>query len=242
MWETLADEGAAQPELFGRRMHDLATLHGAENTLLATFDRAIAERPERAKNWHAFLESDAGGFRVSRAGVIVGQILLSQLDLPEDYRALVLNNLSVHLNDAGDGAGALAAIREAADIRRRLVQGNPARFEPDLAGSLNNLSNRLSDAGDGVGALTAIREGADIYRRLAQANPARFEPDLAMSLNNLSNQLSDAGNSTSALAVIQEAADIRRRLAQTNPARFSTVLEQSLRNLDLIRTKHPTRA
>src|SRR6266851_3953036 len=139
MWETLADEGAAQPELFGRRMHDLATLHGAENTLLATFDRAIAERPERAKNWHAFLESDAGGFRVSRAGVMVGQMLLSQSDLPKDYRALVLNNLSVHLSDAGDGAGALAAIREGFEICRRLEQANPARFSTVLEQSLRNL-------------------------------------------------------------------------------------------------------
>src|SRR5229473_415305 len=197
MWETLADEGAAQPELFGRRMHDLATLYGsAENTLLATFGHAIAERPERAQNWHVFLESDAGGFRGSRAGVMVGQMLLNQSHLPEDYRAFVLNNLSVHLSDAGDRAGALAAILEAAEIYRRLAQANPARFEPDLASSLNNLSSELSDAGDRAGALAAIREAAEIYRRLAQANPARF----------------------------------------------STVLEQSLRNLDLIRTKHPTRA
>jgi len=232
MWETLADEGAAQPELFGRRMHDLATLYGsAENTLLATFGHAIAERPERAQNWHVFLESDAGGFRVSRAGVMVGQMLLNQSHLPEDYRAFVLNNLSVHLSDAGDRAGALAAILEAAEIYRRLAQANPARFEPDLAMSLNNLSNRLSDAGDGVGALTAIREAVEIRRRLAQANPAHFEPDLAASLNNLSNRLSEAGDGAGALAAIREAAEIRRRLAQANPARFEPDLAMSLNNL-----------
>src|SRR5712691_1352477 len=91
----------------------------------------------------------------------------------------------------------------AVDIRRRLAQANPARFEPDLAMSLNNLSLRLSDAGDGAGALAAIREAAEIYRRLAQANPARFDPDLATSLNNLSNRLSDAGDGAGALAAMR---------------------------------------
>jgi tetratricopeptide (TPR) repeat protein len=232
MWETLADENAAQPELLGRRMHDMAMLHGpAEDTLLATFGRAIAGKPERAQNWRAFLESDAGGFRLSHAGVMVGRMFLSQPDLPEDHRASVLNNLSVHLSDDGDGAGALAAIREAVDIRRRLAQADPARFEPDLATSLNNLSNRLSDAGDGACAQAVIHEAADIFRRLAQANPARFEPDLAMSLNNLSVRLGNAGDGVGALAVIPEAVDIYRRLAQANPALFEPDLAMSLNNL-----------
>ena len=237
-WETLADEGAAEPELFGRRMHDMVTLHGpAENTLLAAFGRALADKTERAQNWRSFLESDAGGFRLSRAGILVGQTLLNQPDLPEDQRAFVLNNLSVHLSEAGDRAGALTAIREAVDIYRRLALANPARFEPDLAMSLNNLSNRLGEAGDRAGALTAIREAVDIYRRLAPANPARFEFDLAGSLRNLSLRLSDAGDDADVLTAIREAVDIRRRLTLANPARFSMVLEQSLRNLDLISNK-----
>jgi hypothetical protein len=95
---------------------------------------------------------------------------------------LSLNNLSNRLSDAGDGAGALVAIREAAEIRRLLAQANPSRFAPHLALSLNNLSNRLSDASDGAGALAAIREAVEIRRRLAQGNPARFAPDLARSV------------------------------------------------------------
>jgi hypothetical protein len=86
------------------------------------------------------------------------------------------------MSDAGDGAGALAAIREAVEIRRRLAQENPARFAPDLAQSLNYLSADLSDAGDRAGALAAIREAVEIRRRLAQDNPARFAADLQRSL------------------------------------------------------------
>ena len=50
-----------------------------------------------------------------------------------------LNNLSNRLSDAGDGAGALAAIREAVEIRRQLAQDNPARFAPALERSLKIL-------------------------------------------------------------------------------------------------------
>jgi hypothetical protein len=42
--------------------------------------------------------------------------------------ALSLNNLSIRLSDAGDNAGALAAIREAVEIYRRLAQENAARY------------------------------------------------------------------------------------------------------------------
>ena len=101
-------------------------------------------------------------------------------------RANHLNSLSNCLRDAGDGAGALAAIREAVETYRRLAQDNPERFAPDLALSLNNLSLRLSDAGDGAGALAAIREAVEIRRGLAQDNPARFASALETSLAILS--------------------------------------------------------
>jgi len=47
--------------------------------------------------------------------------------------------LSNRLSDAGDGAGALTAIREAADTYRRLAQDNPARFASSLERSLKIL-------------------------------------------------------------------------------------------------------
>ncbi|MCJ7811906.1 tetratricopeptide repeat protein, partial [bacterium] len=68
--------------------------------------------------------------------------------------------------DMGDKPGALEAIREAVEIRRRLSESNPVAFEPDLAMSLNNLSNRLSDMGDKPGALEAIREAQQIEKKV----------------------------------------------------------------------------
>ncbi len=218
VWACLSDPGAVQIELLDRRMHDMVTLRGPdERTLQRLMIAAVTGQAARAWAWAGFSDSEVGGFRLSPVSVAIGHELLAATDAAGEERAGILNNLSNHLSEAGDGAGALAAIREAVEIRRRLAQETPARFAPDLATSLNNLSLRLSDAGDGAGALAAIREAADIYRRLAQETPARFAPDLAMSLNNLSLRLSDAGDGAGALAAIREAVEICRRLAQDDP-------------------------
>jgi hypothetical protein len=231
-WATLAEPEAVQPDLIGRRMHDMAILHGArERRLAGSLIAAVRGRPARAAAWRTFHDSDGGGFRVSPVAVAVGQALLADRDLGDEERAGLLTNLSVHLSDSGDEASALAAIREAAEIHRRLAQANPARFEPDLASSLNNLSLRLGASGDAAAALVAIREAVEIRRRLAQANPARFDSDLARSLNNFAIPLAESGDETDALAAIHEAAEIRRRLAQANPARFDADLVKILDNL-----------
>ena len=67
--------------------------------------------------------------------------------------ATSLNNLALCLGDAGDNTAALAASREAVEIRRRLAQTNPARFQPNLATSLYTLSLRLGHTGDNRAAL-----------------------------------------------------------------------------------------
>ncbi len=232
IWETLSDPGSLQVELIDRRLHDIVTLRGpAERRVQGCMVAAVTGQPERAKLWRSLFDSDARGFRLSPVSVAIGRALLEGVQPASEERALILNNLSVHLSDAGDNAGALAAIREVVEIRRRLAQENAARFAPDLALSLNNLSLRLSDAGDNAGALAAIREAVETYRRLARENAARFAPDLAMSLNNLSLRLSDAGDNAGALAAISEAVEIRRRLAQENAARFAPDLALSLNNL-----------
>ena len=118
------------------------------------------------------------------------------------------------MSDSGDITGSLEVIREAVDIRRRLVKANPAAYESDLATGLNNLSITLSYSGDNPGALKAILEAVDICRRLAKVNPAAYEPDLAMSLNNASNRLRDSGDLSGALQVILEAVGIHKRHAK----------------------------
>ncbi|MEV4049636.1 tetratricopeptide repeat protein [Amycolatopsis sp. NPDC049688] len=140
------------------------------------------------------------------------------------------NNLAVRLGDAGDHAGALAAIDEAVAVWRRLAEDNPAAFLPDLAGSLNNQAAMRNAVGDRPGALAAIDEAVTQYRQLAENNPAVFLSDLAGSLNNLAAMRSDVGDRPGALAAIDEAVTLRRRLAEDNPAAFLSDLAGSLNN------------
>ena len=62
-----------------------------------------------------------------------------------------LNNLSNRLADLGRREDALAAIEEAAAIRRELAAARPDAFRPDLAMSLNNLSVRPGGPGPAGG-------------------------------------------------------------------------------------------
>jgi len=61
-------------------------------------------------------------------------------DTDAGVRIVFPNNLSNCLSVLGDRPGALKVIQEAVEIRRRLAESNPARYEPDLATSLDNLT------------------------------------------------------------------------------------------------------
>jgi hypothetical protein len=135
-----------------------------------------------------------------------------------------LNNYASHLSDAGQNEEARANDRQALEIRQRLAQKNPDRFEPDYAMSLNNYASHLSDAGQNEEALVNARHALEICQRLAEKNPDRFEPDYAMSLNNYANHLSDAGKNEEALANARQALEIYRRLAGKQPARYEVDL------------------
>jgi Tetratricopeptide repeat len=234
LWATLEGSAPALTDRLARLVYDARTVFGGEaraeqpgSALARWLADMVSGKPARAHAL-AFIEAeDHLPVGLAPLAVAISQTLIAGCADPED-RAGLLSNCSVHLAQCGDGAGALAAIREAMETYRRLAAENPARLAPDLALSLNNLSLRLSDAGDGAGALAAIREAVEIGRRLAAENPARFAPDLALSLNNLSLRLSDAGDGPGALAAIREAVEIRRRLAAENPARFAPKLTNSL--------------
>ena len=234
IWEALNDETALELGRLNRLALDTVVLHDpAENMLRDGLMRALDGRRERAVAWQVFLHSDELGFRLSPVGVAVGNALLTGPSLSEEQRAAVLNNLSARRSEAGDTNGALAAIREAVEIFRRLAQEVPARFVPELARSLHNLSIALRDAGHGAHALIAIQEALKIRRGLARENPARFEVALADSLNSSSVLLSDAGNAVAALAAINEVVTIFCRLEEENPGRFVFRVAGSLHNLSL---------
>ena len=82
------------------------------------------------------------------------------------------------MSDLGRREDALAAAREAVEIRRRLAADRPDAFLPDLAVSLNNLGNHLSELGRHEDALAAAREAVTLFTpvflRLPQAHARRM--------------------------------------------------------------------
>ena len=105
VWAVLGEAGAVRIELLDRRLHDMVTLYGpgGDAILRDGLVAAVAGRGDRAQAWRVFFNTDARSFRLAPVGIAVGQALLTEPGLPDPERAEVLNNLSVHLSDAGNG-------------------------------------------------------------------------------------------------------------------------------------------
>jgi tetratricopeptide (TPR) repeat protein len=170
---------------------------------------------------------------LSEAGIAVTRRMIERLPdgTGPEQRAMWLTTLGLRYSRTGRLEEALRPAREAVELHRGLERQDPARFRPDLAGSLNNLGNVLSELERAEEALEPAQEAAELYRELAVQAPDRFRPRLAGSLNNLGNVLSALGRTKEALEPAQEAVAIRRELARNAPERFRPVLARSLDNL-----------
>jgi tetratricopeptide (TPR) repeat protein len=141
-----------------------------------------------------------------------------------------LNDYSITLYRAGRNDGALDCAKQSLEIRQRLSEKNPGRFDSDLAMSLNTYANRLGNEGFADDALVIAEQSLKIYQRLAKTQPEHFDSDLALSLNNYSNRLSNVDRNNEALENIRESLEIYQRLAQKRPDRFEPDRAMSLIN------------
>jgi tetratricopeptide (TPR) repeat protein len=132
------------------------------------------------------------------------------------------------LSGVGQYESALDHAGQALEIRRKLAEARPDRFEPDLATSLNNYASHLRAVGQYESGLEHALQALEIHRKLAEARPERFEPDLATSLSNYASHLSDVGRYGPAIDHARQALEIRRRLAEARPDRFEPDLATSL--------------
>ncbi|MBJ7414895.1 MAG: ATP-binding protein [Niveispirillum sp.] len=233
IWQTIVDNPMGLIPRLEQVCHDAeGTLQLlSESRISWLLTAMVAFKPDRAQALRDLAYSMDRSHRLAALAVMVGQILLGDASLDDDYRSRLLNNLSADLFDAGDAKGALETIIKAVAIRETLAIGNPGRFNPDLAMSLNNLSLRLSDAGDTKGALDAIRRAVTIHKVLAAEDPGRFNTELANCLNSYSNRLSDTGDAEGALDAITDAVKVYETLAAEEPDRFNQQLAASLNNL-----------
>ena len=232
VWAGLVRDTEGGLERLGRLCYDAEVVLGITSPRLSTvLPSALRGDVARCRAIDDFVSSTRLPVGILTTAVEVWKTLLS-VSRDESERARLLNNLSSDLTEAGNREGALTAIRESVEIRRRLSSANPARYEPVLASSLNNLSGHLSKTGDREGALAAIREAVELYRRWSSAIPARYEPELASSLCNLSNRLSETGDREGALTAIREAIAVIRPYAERYPGSIDAQrLELMLRRL-----------
>ncbi|MEW2442153.1 tetratricopeptide repeat protein [Micromonospora marina] len=127
-------------------------------------------------------------------------------DLPEVFRPLLVQSLcAVTVMSAfkrGDedppppgtriaGTTGTAAGREAVELARSLVAGQPA-YRALLSAALFGLDRALTRSGDVAGAAEALRECVGLRRELADEDPAH-RADLSRALGNLGNRLDALG-------------------------------------------------
>ncbi|MQY30796.1 tetratricopeptide repeat protein [Nocardia aurantia] len=197
----------------------LATLPGLD-TVLTAVDNALPVGPHT--------ELDVAAASVST------RLLPNRLadsDDPAEHARIHRRHAS-RLASAGRHREAVAAMKEAISIQRRLAATDPAH-ELHFAQSLNNLGVELSAVGQRDEALTVAEEAVAIYRRLAAAAPAEHAPGLARVLDNLGNRLSDAGRRDEALTVAEKAVAIYRLLATADPATHEAGLALALNNFGI---------
>ncbi len=232
IWAALSQDVSGSLERLGRLSFDAEiTLQMLEHRLGQWLADAVEDNVERCESLRA-LSWAAPPLGLLSAAIVICKTLLTVS--ADEERARILNNLTNHLRDMGDTAGAVEAVQEALEIYRRLSDASPQRYLPNLASSLNNLSNSLSDMGDTAGALEAGKEAVDIYHKLSDARPQRYLPDLATSLNNLSNRLGAVGDMAGALEAVKEAVDIQHKLSDAIPQRYLPNLAGSLGTLGTV--------
>ncbi|MGW5556522.1 hypothetical protein ACWER9_04750 [Micromonospora sp. NPDC003944] len=148
-----------------------------------------------------------------------------------------LTNLAVIEAHRGHGAQALATVRDAERIWRRLSHDEPSVYRPELALTLNTVSLRHAELGQMDAAVTAAEEAVGIFRDLVRANAVAFELDLAAVLANLSGYLWQLGRRTEAFQYNAEAEEVFGRWGGANPQAFSSHLRHLRQNIAAMRAK-----
>lgn len=109
-------------------------------------------------------------------------------------------------SELGHQEHALATADEAVSIRRRLAEGNPEAYLPDLGMSLGAYAQVCVNVRANLPrALTAITEAINIYKRLAQQVPEKFSRYLYAAFRTCAGVLDGMGQTA-------DAAELRRRL------------------------------
>lgn len=136
--------------------------------------------------------------------------------------------------DAGQGRAALANVRQAVRLYRKLAETEPHVYRPDLAAALDTLADLCDGADLAHDALAPSQEAVGLFRTLtidSHDDAPLFRPYLAAALSNLADRLDRAESDTESLEATREAADLYQQLAVDEPHEYSPLLAQGLNNL-----------
>jgi tetratricopeptide (TPR) repeat protein len=99
-------------------------------------------------------------------------------------------------------------VEEALALMRRITEGSPGTYRPELAQTLNSVGRTYARTGRVADALPPFHEALGIRRDLVAADPRRHEPALAESLHNLGTAFRASGLPAQAVPLFEEAATL----------------------------------
>jgi tetratricopeptide (TPR) repeat protein len=114
---------------------------------------------------------------------------------------------------------------------QKLVEQEPAVFQPELAAALHNLSSCHVKREEFIEAHSRALEAAMILDELVKANPALYLSQLAITLANLGRVCGRLGKKIEALACHRRSLKIRRQLVDERPDLFLPHLASALTDL-----------
>ncbi|KUL81895.1 hypothetical protein ZTR_09527 [Talaromyces verruculosus] len=127
----------------------------------------------------------------------------------DQFRAMYLNNLGMHLGDRHSRTGSMADLEEAIRVTRQAIDATP-NTHPSQGERYNNLGARLENRYIRTGAMTDLEEAIQMTRKAIDTTPDNH-PDRAMYLNNLGVSLGHRYSRTGAIADLEEATQVARQ-------------------------------
>lgn len=210
----------------------------------AVADRLVAWRladgtldPEGAAmlhRWHGFRLANAGRYEESAEAAARSVEIYRELTAEDPAHqadlANALTNLAGPLDACGRLDQAVAAAKEAWEIRAGLHAAEPDVHKADLAQACSNVAVLLFRHGDFEEAIAIAEEAMDAYEELIESDPGSHAGALAAVHANLGMMLSEI-DSARALRLTARAVDVFTELTAQDLGQFSPDLADSMSNL-----------
>lgn len=221
-------EACAINESFLPKLRKLAQFN--PDSYLADFAETVEGLAEFTRAAGRMAEADALWFE----SVDARRVLAKKDEAKLPRLADALDGLARFLVGARNVKKAAEVLREAIELRKKLMAADPATTRPRLAAALNSLGAALLDLGELSDAEGAVLDALDIRRELAEENEMLYGPSLSATLVTLGNVYKAFGRTAEAEAVYRDAASRYSELAKVNPVAFLPAVAAVRNNLGIL--------